>query len=176
MGRGTLVGWVCGERKHPLNCGSSSGIRHEANLPLENQKSSDTMINDDTSKINRKVDGRFSLSVGDNPDIYLESSVVKQLSDQLNAAKDALDTVRKEHTLVLFRAIVTEHKAKFGVAPTRCILNYREFNNIVHASNEEEGSHYQSQYNETADIDGITICKGCNTKPGEFRLETTIKE
>jgi hypothetical protein len=130
------------------------------------------MINDETSKLTHKVDGRFSLSVGDNPDIYRESDVVKQLSDQLDAAKESLATLRRDNTLALFRAIVHEHEAKFGMAPTRCLINYREFQNIVSASNDEENSHYQSIYDESAEIDGITICKGCNTKPGEFRLET----
>jgi hypothetical protein len=134
------------------------------------------MIDDDTSKLSRKVDGKFSLSVGENPDIYKESAVIVELEEKLDGEREALASLRKFHTITLFRAIIREHEAKYGVAPTRCLLNYREFGNIVSASNDEEGSHYQSNYNETAEIDGITICKGCNTKPGEFRLETQIPE
>jgi hypothetical protein len=134
------------------------------------------MIDDNTSKLSRKVDGKFSLTVGENPDIYKESAVIVALEEKLEGEKEALASLRKYHTITLFRGIIREHEAKYGIAPTRCLLNYREFQHIVNAPNDEDGAHYQSHYNETAEIDGITICKGCNTKPGEFRLETQIPE
>lgn len=134
------------------------------------------MIDDNTSKLSRKVDGRFSYKVGDNPDIYKESEVISALENELSSEREALDCLRKQFTIGLFRNIIQEHTEKFDATPTKVILHYREFRNVVEAYNEESEGRYQSHYNETAVIDGITICKGCNTKPGEFRLETQIPE
>jgi hypothetical protein len=132
------------------------------------------MIDGSTLKVDRKINGKFSLTVGDNPDIYAESLVVKELSEKLEAEKDALRKLRKDNILELFSGIINEHISKFGTSPTKVVLNYREFQFLVDAHNNLEKSRYQSNYGDTAEIYGITICKGCTTEPGQFELRTRM--
>jgi hypothetical protein len=132
------------------------------------------MIDESTEKTDRKVNGKFSLGVGDNPDIYAPSQVIKDLEEKLEAEKEALKKLRKGSILILFQAVVHEHEVKFGVPPTKVVLNYREFGFLVDAHNDIEGVRYQSTYADTAEIYGITICKGCTTEPAEFELRTRM--
>jgi len=132
------------------------------------------MIDENTSKVDRKVDGKFTLAVGDNPDIYAASSVVKALEEKLDEAKEELKQLRKDNILAIFHNAIVEHEAKFNVLPTRCALNYREFTFLVEACNALEGARYQSTYGDSAEVFGVTICKGCNTEPGYFQFQTRM--
>jgi hypothetical protein len=134
------------------------------------------MIDKESTKIGRIVDGKLCAKIAGNKNVFSESVEIPKLEEKIQHLRDALNSSRKSVILPTFRKVVTEFIKLYGEKPTMVLMNYADLGYLIESYNEDNsrlanGIPYVSRYDDNAKIvDGIKVKQGCDQKIGEIRI------